>query len=208
MESFSYSEDYFEVFELDEVMYGGDQLEGSSGETVGVGNPVQEGDLLDRAGGADPEQFRDGGMAPEIIIVDDDSEPGPRECDTVVELVEEEEEGGGSDIDDSGSDNVHSGVETVDSDDDDNNVSLGDGDQAWVDVSTGAGSNLFKIDFLPGDSIPRPKHTLGPAARALDYFIQPSQEHYSNRISIAIVTRHKQACGLITDSLPVQLVSL
>src|SRR6476469_2358188 len=144
MESFSSSEDYLEVFELDEMMCEGDQLEDGSGETVGVGIPDQVGDLLDQVGGAGPEQFRAGGMPPDIIIVDDDGEPGPGEWDPVIELVEEEEEGGGSDIDDSGSENVYSDIEIVDIDDDDNDVSVGDGDQAWVDVSAGAtGSNIL-----------------------------------------------------------------
>jgi len=56
-------------------MWRGDQLEGGSGETVGVGIHDQLGDLLDQAGGTGPKQFRDGGVAPEIIIADDDGEP-------------------------------------------------------------------------------------------------------------------------------------
>ena len=54
------------------MIWRGDQLEGGSGETVGVGI---HGDLRDQAGGTDPKQFRDGGVAPEIIIADDDGEP-------------------------------------------------------------------------------------------------------------------------------------
>ena len=56
-------------------MWRGDQLEGGSRETVGVGIHDRLGDLLDQAGGTDPEQFKDGGVAPEIIIADDDGEP-------------------------------------------------------------------------------------------------------------------------------------
>jgi len=43
------------------MMWRGDQLEGGSGETVGVGIHDQLGDLLDQAGGTGPKQFRDGG---------------------------------------------------------------------------------------------------------------------------------------------------